>query len=369
MRTLHTLLLTLLSLGAYTQIYNIYVSDAGNFNNPPWQILKFDSDGENPQVFIDSELGWPQDILFLQDSDDVLISNLSTNKINRHNGTTGDFVGEFATGIGGPTRMKIGSDGLLYVLQWNGNGYVLRYEMDGSYLGAFTSVSVPQSIGMDWDGDGNLYVSSYSDDLVHKFGPSGEDLGVFIDSDLLGPTNIWFDSNGDLLVSDYNGTAVKRFDPDGNYVEDFMEGLSNSEGVAILQNGDYLIGNGADSSVKLFDSDGNYVEDFIPSGSGDLLTPNAVVIGPLSFNSVSENEGGEQRLILPTVGKVFYINSRFLTEIESIKLLDMSGRIIRSKSNLIDAIWDLESEIPGSYVAQIQMRDGSQLTEQIIIAR
>ncbi len=104
------------------------------------------------------------------------------------------------------------------------------------------------------------------------------DQGIFVDSNLAGPTNIWFDVNGDLLVSDYAGTAVKRFDPSGNYLNDFLEGLSNSEGIAFFLNGNILIGNGGDSSVKLFDSSGVYIEDFVASGAGNLLNPNAIVI-------------------------------------------------------------------------------------------
>ena len=54
----------------------IYVSDAGNFQNPPWQILKFDENGDNPEVFITQNLAWPQDILFLEAQDQVLASRL-----------------------------------------------------------------------------------------------------------------------------------------------------------------------------------------------------------------------------------------------------------------------------------------------------
>jgi hypothetical protein len=257
---------------------DVYVSDAGNFNNPPWQILRFDGDGENPSVFIGDELDWPQDILFLDDFGTVLISNLGSGRITRHDASTGAYIDDFATGIGGPTRMKIGPGSLIYVLQWNGNGRVLQYGLDGTFVGEFTTVGVPQSIGIDWDGDGNLYVSSYTGDLVRKFDGAGVDQGVFVDSNLAGPTNIWFDAGGDLLVSDYDGTAVKRFDASGNYLSDFLEGLSNSEGVDFFLDGDILIGNGGDSSVKLFDSSGAYIEDFIASGAGNLLNPNAIVI-------------------------------------------------------------------------------------------
>jgi len=54
----------------------------------------------------------------------VLISNLNTGRITKYNSSTGEYIGDFATGIAGPTRMKIGADSLLYVLQWSGNGKV-----------------------------------------------------------------------------------------------------------------------------------------------------------------------------------------------------------------------------------------------------
>jgi len=277
----------LLASNTFCQTIEVYVSDAGNFSNPPWQILKFDENGENPEVFINSNLAWPQDIVFIEDQDIVLISNLNSGTITKHNSATGAFIENFATGISGPTRMKIGADSLLYVLQWSGNGKVRRYQLDGTFVDEFTSVGVPQSIGIDWDGNGNLYISSYGGDNVRKFDTNGNDLGLFINSNLLGPTNIWFDAAGDMLVSDYNGTAVKRFDSEGIYVSDFLTGLSNSEGVDFFPNGNILIGNGATSSVKLFDNAGNYIEDFISSGAGNLLTPNAVVIRENNAVSVS----------------------------------------------------------------------------------
>ena len=274
----------------FSQNIEIYVSDAGNFSNPPWKILKFDENGENPEIFIDTVLAWPQDIVFLEDQQVVLISNLSSGRITKYNSSTGDYIGNFATGIAGPTRMKIGADSLLYVLQWSGNGKVRRYQLNGTFVDEFTSVGVPQSIGLDWDSNGNLYVSSYSGDNVRRFGPSGNDLGLFVTSNLAGPTNIWFNDNGDLLVSDYDGTAVKRFDSTGVFVSNFITGLGQAEGVDFFPNGNILIGNGATHSVKMYDSNGVYIEEFIPNGSGGLMTPNAVVIrksNPVSVDDES----------------------------------------------------------------------------------
>jgi sugar lactone lactonase YvrE len=287
---LFTLFVLLLISNTYSQVIEIYVSDAGNFSNPPWKILKFDENGETPEVFIDTVLAWPQDIVFLEDQQVVLISNLNSGTITKYNSSTGDYIENFATGIAGPTRMKIGADSLLYVLQWSGNGKVRRYQLNGTFVDEFTSVGVPQSIGIDWDSNGNLYVSSYTGDNVRKFDPSGNDLGLFVTSNLAGPTNIWFDDNSDLLVSDYDGTAVRRFNSNGVFQNNFATGLSQSEGVDFFQNGNILIGNGATSSVKMFDSNGVYIEDFIPSGSGGLITPNAVVIrkrNPVSVDDES----------------------------------------------------------------------------------
>ena len=212
----------------------IYVSDAGNFNNPPWQILKFDSSGENPVVFIDDHLGWPQDILFLEDQEVVLISNLNDNQIARFHATTGEYIDDFATGISGPTRMEIGADNLLYALQWSGDGFVYRYNLDGTFVDAFTDVQVSTSIGLDWDSEGNLYVSSYGQSTIRKFDSEGADLGIFINSNIQGPTNLWFDENDHLFVLNWGGTTVSEFDADGNFIGNYISGLAEPEGVDFL---------------------------------------------------------------------------------------------------------------------------------------
>lgn len=283
------LLVFLLVPNTKGQNIEVYVSDAGNFSNPPWKILKFDGNGENPQLFINDQLAWPQDIVFLEDQQVVLISNLNSGRITKYNSSTGDYIEDFATGIAGPTRMKIGADSLLYVLQWSGNGKVRRYQLDGTYVGEFSSVGVPQSIGLDWDSNGNLFVSSYSGDNVRKFDPNGNDLGLIVASNLAGPTNIWIDENNNLFVLDYDGTAVKKFNSNGAFQNNFITGLSQCEGVDFFSNGNILIGNGATHSVKMYDSNGVYIEDFIPNGSGGLMTPNAVVIRKRSPVSV-DNE-------------------------------------------------------------------------------
>lgn len=353
---------------ALAQTQEIYVSDAGNFNNPPWQILKFDANGENPSVFIDANLNWPQDILFLEDSNEVLVSNLGSDCIAKYNATTGAYISDFACGISGPTRTKIGPNGLLYVLQWNGNGTVRYFNLDGTDLGEFTSVGVSQSIGLDWDSENNLYVSSYNGDLVRKFDATGNDLGIFIDENLAGPTNIWFDENGDLLVADYDGFAIKRFDSNGEYQEDFIAGLSNPEGIAYMENGNILIGNGGTSAVKMYDSDGEYIEDFIASGTANLLTPNAVVIREIDNVSVSDQEDLPSNIVWPSSGVIFKIDPNKIAELKSYEIHDHLGRYIKH-SMQIDSFINLAHVKEGIYFIRFNFSDGSVHTQRIIVKK
>ncbi len=256
---------------------DIFVSDAGNFQNGPWQILIYDEEGANPYVFTKKNLGWPQDILVLEDQELVLVSNLNTGNITKYNVNSGNYIGNFATGISGPTRMKIGKDNLLYVLQWQGDGLVRRYHLDGTFKDNFTKKGVNQSIGIDWDSDGNLYVSSFADKTVRKFDQMGNDLGLFISSQLNGPTDIWFDDT-DLLVNDWSGGAIKKFNMAGSFVSTIASGLSQVEGIASFENGNFIVGDGGNSKIKMYSKSGSFIKDFVAQGAGGLKQPNALYI-------------------------------------------------------------------------------------------
>lgn len=370
MKKFITLLLLLLSVQVNSQNFDIYVSDAGNFSSPPWQILKFDQNGQNGTVFINTNLNWPQDILFLEDVNEVLVSNLGSGKISRHDATTGAFISYFANAISGPTRMKIGLDGYLYVLQWNGNGKVRRYQMNGTFNDEFTDVGVPQSIGFDWDANGYLYVSSYSGDYVRKFGFNGEDMGLFISSNLQGPTNIWFDANGDLLVADYDGNSVKRFDASGNYIGDYLTGLNHCEGVAVCPNGNIMIGNGATNSVKMFDNNGMYMQDIVPSGSVNLINPNAVVLRPVTNVNVPELNSTNETVIYPTIGNEFYISQKYAGKIKSVSLFNSLGKYVYGGESMIrNKLLNANTMAEGIYVARISLVDGKELVQKIVVKK
>ncbi len=352
------------------QTFEVYVCDAGNFNAPPWQILKFDANGENGEVFIDEQLSWPQDIVFLDHNNTVIVSNLNTGRITQYNAETGEYTGNFATGIGGPTRMKIGPDGLLYVLQWLGNGRVLRYNLDGGLVDTFTDVGVTNSIGLDWDKDGNLYVSSYNGGYVQQFSSTGASLGRFINSNLSGPTNIWFDDEGNMIVADYNGGAVKKFDASGNYVEIFIPGIQFAEGVSFFPNGNILIGDGQNSSVKMYDRDGGFIEDFIPAGSLGLLTPNAVILRDVSVSPVRETPE-QVDFIAPAMGVEFnIIGTDGAPDIRFFEIYDVKGQLqakVPYTGN--SAFWNATAFAEGMYLIVARLKDGAAWSQKVIVRK
>lgn len=359
----------LLASNALCQTFDIYVSDAGDFTDPALcKIYKYDENGENPEVFIDEELDWPQDILFLEDQDIVLVSNLNTNKICKYDAEQGTYLGDFATGISGPTRIKIGADNLLYVLQWSGNGLVKRYQLDGTFVDDFTNMGVSQSIGIDWDSDGNLYVSSYAGSLVRKFDPNGDDLGVFINASLQGPTNIWFDETGDLFACNWDGTTISRFDPDGNFIEAFITGMSNPEGVAIYPDGKMLIGNRGTGAVKLYEADGSYIEDFIVGGAGGLLFPNAVVLREQSSVSVAQVERGAD-LVFPTIGTEFYISQLNAQNLEMVSIYNSSGVLIEKKQGANTRLWNAAGYPDGVYILVVKLVSGDPFFQKVIVKK
>ena len=258
----------------------VYVSDAVDFDTGGgWKIFRYDENGANAIDFITEDLSWPQDIFFMESENQVLISNLNTNKINRYDATTGELLGTFANNISGPTRMKVGADNLLYVLQWSGNGLVMRYELDGTFVDEFTSVGISQSIGLDWDSDGNLYVSSFDGATIRKFDVDGNDMGLYIDSNVQGPTNIWFDENDNLFVNDWSGNRVLKYDSMGSFDSVFIgTGISQPEGIDFFADGSFLLGSGGTSEVKHYSADGDFITDLVSAGSGGLVRPNAVRI-------------------------------------------------------------------------------------------
>lgn len=366
-----TILLTIV-ISAQTSHY-IYVSDAGNFNIPTSQVLKYDLDGSNPEVFISSDVfaansvGWPQDILFLEDQGVVLISCLIGNKITKHDATTGAYLEDFAAVPGGPTRMKIAPDNTIYVVQWsNTDNKVLRFEQDGTPLGEYTKEGVSRSVGLDFDLVGNIYVGSYGSNTVTKFDSAGNSEGVLIDTDLSGPTNVMIEQGGNILVLNWNGGNIQRFDSSGNHIETFTTSVTQPEGIAIHPvTSNYVVGNGGPGQIDAFAPDGSFVETIVASGSGGLMQPNAVVFRDATL-AVKDFKKSKV-LVSPTMGSEFKLNTLETQELDSIEVFTLLGQKIATIA-INQASWSATKLSEGIYIL-IAKKGANTYTQKIIVKK
>lgn len=367
-KLLLTLLILFLAPATIAQDIKIYVSDAVDFNNGPFFIYQYDEDGSNPQVYIDEELSWPQDIVFIPAENTVLVSNLNSNKITKYAGSTGEYLSDFAAIAGGPTRMKIGADGLLYVLQWsNTDNKVLRYQLDGTFVDEFTSVGVIQSIGMDWDSAGNFYVSSFAGGSVRKFDSSGNDMGLIINTQLNGPTNIWIDGSDHIFVFDWSAGDIEEFDATGTHVGTFISGLGQPEGVDFRANGNILVGNGTTSEVKEYLADGTFVANTVSSGSGGLDQPNAVILFDRSTLSVPDNNFNEV-FVTPTFGDEFRFNPGLSAKYRTLEVYNISGALVQTMDVSRQNLMNVQGFSEGIYFIVGQVA-GTKAVQKIVVKK
>ena len=104
--------------------FNFFLSDSENLMKTEKQV-----------VFTNQKLSTStQDIVVLERRNSIIVSNLNSGKITEYDVETGSILVILLQGISVLTRMKIGADSLLYVLQWQGNGGVLRYDLEGNLV-------------------------------------------------------------------------------------------------------------------------------------------------------------------------------------------------------------------------------------------
>ena len=168
---------------------------------------------------------------------DLLVTSVNGDSIERYDGVTGDYLGAFVTagsgGLDGPGSVAVGPDNNVYVTS-SRTSQVLRY-------------------------DGN------TGDFIDVFASGGG---------MTAPNNLVF--NGDYLyVGDFSGGAngfLRRYDAQtGAFVDNFAD-VDWADGIEFST--DSVFVSNYFGGVQQFDlQDGSYLGDFIEAGSGDLLKP------------------------------------------------------------------------------------------------
>lgn len=332
-------------------------------------VQRYDENGNYLGNFIQpmsGGLGAPEDILFHPDGT-VLVTGLNNAAIKRYNGKTGAYIGNFSTGysLKAPSKMSIGPDSLVYVTQWDSvQNKVVRFVLQGNYVDEFTQAGAPKGLGHVWDSQGNFYISLYGnggDGTIHKYDPQGNDLGTFINSNIIqGPTNIWWDGS-DLLVTDWTVGKVLRFDSAGQYVNTFITGMTNPEGVAFLPNGNILIGDWGQDAVHLVQPNGT-VTGLFCTGNG-LTDPNCVRVRPSPAVSVQAVVKDELSVV-PTAGRRFTITvPRAGSRIE---ITNMSGAVVEKAEVQGAYIWHAENQPAGMYIISVKGGDAP-LYQKVVV--
>lgn len=149
----------------------------------------------------------------------IYVASFNTDNVLRYDGVTGAFIDVFVPaasgGLNGPDAgMTFGPDGHLYVPSFFTNR-VLKYDSStGAFLGVFAGgVGIPLSRPrvIRFRGDGVAYVTSWGNNRILRFQPSGALLDTFATTPT--PVGLLFDpDSGDVFTSSDNANHVLRFD-------------------------------------------------------------------------------------------------------------------------------------------------------------
>ena len=132
---------------------------------------------------------------------------------------TGQYLRELdsLTRLAGPMAVRLGPDGLLYVVAESA-AKIEKYANDTlAHAGTFANMGAIGATGLVFDSAGIAYVAGYNSDDVRRFSRTGEALGALFparSSGLNGPDNgMIFGPDGNLYIPGYDSHNVVRYDP------------------------------------------------------------------------------------------------------------------------------------------------------------
>jgi hypothetical protein len=303
-----------MSVGARTAFGQLLVSDRVTNG-----ILQFGLDGTFQKQLIGpansastSDLDGPA-AMALGNGNDLFVASQNTGEVLRFNRQTGQFLGDFATGIYGPGGLLFDpTSNVLFVSEFgNFDGETIaRFNATtGAPLGRIgVGTGATGRAGMAMGPDGLLYVSSFYDGRVLRFNPTtGAPAGI-IPTDptatfaggsggFLGANAIVFDRSGKLDVVGLLSFDVFQFGssgaPLGELVPAANGGLTYPCALLIGADGNLLVSslgnnNPSDHSVPLGPgyigeyslTTGAAINSFFIDGAGGLTQPTAMLLMP-----------------------------------------------------------------------------------------
>lgn len=234
----------------------------------------------------------------------LYVSSTNTNDVLAYDGATGEFQRKFARHVGHliePEGVAFGPDGNLYVSSRSDE--VLRYELEtGKFLGVFASgngLVDPAGIAFGPPGPApDLFVSSGLTDegqggqILRFDGLTGAFEGVVDPTNAAGlvdPEGLAFGPDGKLYVDDTPEAPatgrVVRYDTqanafDGVFVDGAASNLVDPTDLVFGPGGELFVSSAETSEVKRYSSTGVFLGNFVIAGSGGLTEAEGMAFGP-----------------------------------------------------------------------------------------
>lgn len=209
------------------------------------------------------------------------------------------LLGE-AVGIGSPTRLAFGPDGLLYVGD-QGADRVWVLDAAGAKVRELVHAELEAAVGIAFGPGGNVFVASASNDRVVEFEPDGSfvrSLGVGTGLDL--PAALCFGPDGHLYVLGGNNDLVFEFDPRGTLLRQLGTGagLGGAGDLLVNAEGHLLVCGEQVGAVVELDAEGGKVGEFGAAaldGIGFCMTRRSdglLLVGDQSSDIATVDEAG-----------------------------------------------------------------------------
>ncbi|HSU57002.1 MAG TPA: NHL repeat-containing protein [Candidatus Dormibacteraeota bacterium] len=211
---------------AFDSTGNLYVaSQTGN------TIAKFPREGIW-SGFASTDLSGPYGLVFDKANNLYAVNGaISTIEKFSPQGTPSAFVPPGV--VGGQSAITIDAADNIYIHAYlfaGSTGGVLRVTPSGE-VSVFAQTTGGGANGLAFDSKSNLYVASFSDNIIEKITPSGT-TSIFISdpgdgSVLNAPFGLAFDNSDNLYVANYGGNTIEKITQDGTASVFASSGLSN----------------------------------------------------------------------------------------------------------------------------------------------
>ena len=208
--------------------------------------------------------------------DGIFASNYNTGVIYKLS-ETGQVETVLSSNARGPAGIRFDDQNNMYVAMYNTNS-VIKFDPDGNEE-AFAQIREP--IALDWDTQGNLYVSSFAGaTTVSKITPDGNVTEFASIPELTFVSSLCLDSEDNVYVTSYQSADIYRVTPDGIIT---LFATSDVTGYGFLQ---------FDEANQTFYGTAvgsNALLSFDLNGNGQILidsTPGGVDDGPIEQASI-----------------------------------------------------------------------------------